>query len=237
MKEAGLILLQTIPATIDIDVFKTDLLKSFTEIMNVHDLHVWQLTGSKYVSTAHIIFEDYKIYCRIMDDVVNYFHEQGITIVTIQPEFLCDCNATKRAITSRTNENCLMPCKDKMCHPKICCMPETVLAGLDSCANSPNHSDICSTTQVLQLSEMSSVGISENDTVLSCSSLNEISLSSPTKFSQNDVNSSQLEEISRTGWIQQSGDSSSECFEFTEVAKSDECDKDIDNKTESVPKL
>lgn len=167
-----------------------------------------------------------------MDDVVNYFHEQGITIVTIQPEFLSDCH---NKITSRTNEYCLMPCKDKMCHPKICCMPETVLAGLDSCANSPAHSDICSTTQVLRLSEISSAVISENDTVLSCSSLNEISLSSPMKSVQDD--SSQNEEVSREELIQQSGDSSSECCDVGDVDKSHTRDRDIDVKTENVPRL
>lgn len=58
MKESCLILLQTIPDTIDIEQFKTDLMKSFTEIVSVHDLHIWQLTASKCVSTAHIIFKN-----------------------------------------------------------------------------------------------------------------------------------------------------------------------------------
>ena len=58
VKEACLILLQTIPNTIDIELFKADLLKSFDDIVNVHDLHIWQLTASKYVSTVHIIFQN-----------------------------------------------------------------------------------------------------------------------------------------------------------------------------------
>lgn len=207
--------------------------------MNVHDLHIWQLTGSKFVSTAHIIFEDHEIYCRIMDHVVNYFHEQGITIVTIQPEFLSDCSiAIKTKITSRTNEYCLMPCKDKMCHPKICCMPE--ISGLDSCANSPMHSENCSTTQVLRLSEISSAVMSENDTVLSCISLE---MSSPTKSSQDDtlskeLDSSQNEEINQRVLIQRVESSSeNECYECVEVTQRGECNKDIDVKTEDVPKL
>ena len=58
MKESGLILLQTIPNTIDIELFKTTLLTQFTDIVSVHDLHIWQLTASKYVSTVHIIFQN-----------------------------------------------------------------------------------------------------------------------------------------------------------------------------------
>lgn len=58
MKESCLILLQTIPGSIDIEVFKTDLLKTFDEIVSVHDLHIWQMTSSKYVSTVHILFHD-----------------------------------------------------------------------------------------------------------------------------------------------------------------------------------
>lgn len=56
MRESGLILLQTIPGTIDIAVFKEKLLHTFPTIYNVHDLHIWQLTAKKYVSTVHLIF-------------------------------------------------------------------------------------------------------------------------------------------------------------------------------------
>lgn len=58
VKESCLILLQTIPASIDIEVFKADLLKTFDDIVSVHDLHIWQMTSSKYVSTIHIHFHN-----------------------------------------------------------------------------------------------------------------------------------------------------------------------------------
>lgn len=57
VKESCLILLQTIPGSIDIDLFKADLLRNFESIVSVHDLHIWQLTASKYVSTVHITFQ------------------------------------------------------------------------------------------------------------------------------------------------------------------------------------
>lgn len=58
VKESGLILLQTIPNHINIDSLKRELLEAFPGIVNVHDLHVWQLTGQKIISTVHIIFLD-----------------------------------------------------------------------------------------------------------------------------------------------------------------------------------
>lgn len=58
VKESCLILLQTIPASIDIEVFKADLLKTFVDIVSVHDLHIWQMTTEKYVSTVHILFHN-----------------------------------------------------------------------------------------------------------------------------------------------------------------------------------
>lgn len=58
VKESCLILLQTIPDSIDIEVFKADLLKRFDDIVSVHDLHIWQMTSSKYVSTVHILFHN-----------------------------------------------------------------------------------------------------------------------------------------------------------------------------------
>ncbi|XP_058459052.1 calcium/manganese antiporter SLC30A10 isoform X2 [Malaya genurostris] len=48
MKESGMILLQTIPDTIDIDIFEKSLLGTFPDIVSVHDLHIWQLSSNKY---------------------------------------------------------------------------------------------------------------------------------------------------------------------------------------------
>uniref|UniRef100_U5EQ60 Putative integral to membrane n=1 Tax=Corethrella appendiculata TaxID=1370023 RepID=U5EQ60_9DIPT len=112
MKESGFILLQTIPDTIDIESFKKTLLESFKEIINVHDLHIWQLSASKYVSTAHIIFQNPNVYHKIHEDVINFFHEQGINIVTIQPEF---------TTTTLDGNSCLMKCREDACLLKHCC--------------------------------------------------------------------------------------------------------------------
>ncbi|XP_065078006.1 calcium/manganese antiporter SLC30A10 [Ochlerotatus camptorhynchus] len=123
MKESGMILLQTIPDTIDIDIFEQSLLKTFPDVSGVHDLHIWRLSGQQYVATAHIIFEDPKVYSVINDMLINFFHDQGISKVTIQPEF-----KTKLPVlpllappTATPGSSCLMQCRQEACLQKHCC--------------------------------------------------------------------------------------------------------------------
>uniref|UniRef100_A0A1L8DEB2 Putative zn2+ transporter znt1 n=1 Tax=Nyssomyia neivai TaxID=330878 RepID=A0A1L8DEB2_9DIPT len=120
MKESGLILLQTIPGSIDIENFKNTLLTTFPDIDSVHDLHIWQLTRSKYVSTAHVIFQDPKTYARVMEDVLAFFHNQGITIVTVQPEF----KEKSKSLERKSPANCLFGCRDNSCIDKYCCQSD-----------------------------------------------------------------------------------------------------------------
>lgn len=58
MKESCLILLQTMPHSMNIDLLKDDMLKKFPDVVNIHDFHVWQLTANKLISTIHIIFKN-----------------------------------------------------------------------------------------------------------------------------------------------------------------------------------
>ncbi|XP_055856495.1 zinc transporter 10 [Episyrphus balteatus] len=113
MKESCLILLQTIPASINIDIFEKNLETKFPEIISYHDLHIWQLTSNKFVSTVHIKFKSQQLYTKIIDDVRNFFIDQGITIVTIQPEF--------QDIISPDSIECLVQCNASDCITKVCC--------------------------------------------------------------------------------------------------------------------
>lgn len=125
MKESGLILLQTIPNHINIDSLKRELLEAFPGIVNVHDLHVWQLTGQKIISTVHIIFLDPMVYASITDQVTAFFVEMGITQVTIQPEF-------HKMGPNMKKTGCLINCHGEHCSYSQCCSKETFIE--DSCA-------------------------------------------------------------------------------------------------------
>lgn len=56
-----MILLQTIPDSVDIESLRNQLLKQFPGIVNIHDFHVWELTANKVISTVHIIFQNPKV--------------------------------------------------------------------------------------------------------------------------------------------------------------------------------
>ncbi|KAK4887629.1 hypothetical protein RN001_003900 [Aquatica leii] len=123
MKESCLILLQTIPDTINIESLRSQLLEHFPDIVNVHDLHIWQLTATKVISTAHIIFKNPHVYGSIMSSVTDFFQEYGITQVTIQPEFFAK-NDSAENIES-VELRCLMHCQSEGCKTSHCC-PEEV---------------------------------------------------------------------------------------------------------------
>lgn len=137
MKESGLILLQTIPASIDIEVFKAELTGSFKDIVNVHDLHIWQLTANKYICTAHIIFETPEDFSRVRKDVNDFFVQQGITHVTIQPEFITTIDGE---IVQKPGQTCLVQCRDKLCRVKHCCKANSLAPS--------SKSSLCPSTQV-----------------------------------------------------------------------------------------
>ncbi|KAL9900893.1 zinc transporter 77C isoform 1-T1 [Glossina fuscipes fuscipes] len=114
MKKACLILLQTIPDTIDMDNFERSLISKFPQIVSYHDLHIWQLSSHKYIATVHIVFQNSKLYNKTIDDVSAYFHEYSIAHVTIQPEF-------SNGKTPSSSTECLMHCTNPDCVDKVCC--------------------------------------------------------------------------------------------------------------------
>ncbi|XP_050299318.1 zinc transporter 1 [Anthonomus grandis grandis] len=121
MKESCMILLQTMPDTININTMKKELVNNFPDIINVHDFHIWQLTASKVISTVHIIFENPKIYRNIMEDIKEFFQENGVTQVTIQPEFFNRSISTESLISAKLPPMCLVSCQGEMCKLNHCC--------------------------------------------------------------------------------------------------------------------
>ncbi|XP_057661443.1 uncharacterized protein LOC130897001 isoform X1 [Diorhabda carinulata] len=120
MKESCLILLQTMPDTIDIESLKIELLNHFPDIVNIHDFHIWQLTANKVISTVHIIFQNPKAYKRLIEEVKEFFNDNGITHVTIQPEFFKK-NASLDSLNSKYAPNCLVTCLGEGCKDHHCC--------------------------------------------------------------------------------------------------------------------
>src|SRR5690606_14158121 len=96
-KSAGKILLQAVPGHINLEEVKDDLL-NLPGVEDVHELHIWQLSDSKMVSSVHVrvSFEGEgepagnitARYNAIDRAIRSCLHAYGIHSSTIQQEFV-----------------------------------------------------------------------------------------------------------------------------------------------------
>lgn len=112
LKESALILLQTVPKQINMDRLNERLLQ-LDGILAIHELHIWQLAGSRIIATAHIKCHDPTSYMEVAKRIKDFFHNEGIHATTIQPEFVT-FNAENR------DSQCELACRT-VCAPKQCC--------------------------------------------------------------------------------------------------------------------
>ncbi|XP_061481258.1 proton-coupled zinc antiporter SLC30A1 [Rhineura floridana] len=112
LKESALILLQTVPKQIDIRSLN-EKLRKLEDVEAVHELHVWQLAGSRIIGTAHIKCKDPESYMKVAKDIKEIFHDEGIHATTIQPEFTIV--GSDGAVSK-----CELPCRSQ-CALKQCC--------------------------------------------------------------------------------------------------------------------
>eukprot|EP00742_Colponemidia_sp_Colp-10_P002492 GILJ01002656.1.p1 GENE.GILJ01002656.1~~GILJ01002656.1.p1 ORF type:complete len:716 (-),score=73.49 GILJ01002656.1:117-2237(-) len=109
------ILLQGVPLEVDLGLLTEQLLK-VEGVLDIHDLHVWQLSGSKIVGSVHIVTRKTDDFSRISEAVKLVLHSNGVHSSTIQPEFV----HTQKQVTT-----CAEPVCDTGCEQNSCC------AGLD----------------------------------------------------------------------------------------------------------
>ncbi len=94
-KAASRILLQAVPAGINVDDIKADI-QELPGVLGCHHLHVWQLSDTKLVASLHIEVDyDFKgegssRYMALARAVRKCLHSYGIHSSTIQPEFCLD---------------------------------------------------------------------------------------------------------------------------------------------------
>lgn len=112
LKESALILLQTVPKQIDMHSLNLRL-RELEGVLAVHELHIWQLAGSRIIATAHIKCHDPASYMDVAKRIKAFFHDEGIHATTIQPEFVT-VNSESRASL------CELSCRTQ-CAPKFCC--------------------------------------------------------------------------------------------------------------------
>ncbi|XP_047429702.1 zinc transporter 1a [Mugil cephalus] len=112
LKESALILLQTVPKQINIPVLNERLL-GLDGVLAIHELHIWQLAGSRIIATAHIKCHDPTSYMDVAKRIKDFFHDEGIHATTIQPEFVTFNSESRDSL-------CELSCRTQ-CAPKLCC--------------------------------------------------------------------------------------------------------------------
>ncbi len=116
-RQSSMILLQSIPAEIDLKKIERQLQEKVDGIANVHELHVWQLSSNKYIATAHVLFHSMEDYTVQAQKIKSYLHDQGIHSTTIQPEFIEDYPSD-----AADGVVCKILCKpDSVCEAQKCC--------------------------------------------------------------------------------------------------------------------
>lgn len=88
MRESGRIFLEAAPAHVDPDVLG-DKLVTQRAVVEVHDLHVWQITSGQAALSAHVLVEpggDCHAVRRDLEHLLR--HEYGITHTTLQVDHL-----------------------------------------------------------------------------------------------------------------------------------------------------
>jgi cobalt-zinc-cadmium efflux system protein len=81
MRDSIRILMESTPPGINAGVLKEHLLESNSKIIDMHDLHVWEITTSMYCMTAHIIIEDMNVSeTKKLLDEINIFLEEKYNI-------------------------------------------------------------------------------------------------------------------------------------------------------------
>ncbi|CAF3131697.1 unnamed protein product [Rotaria socialis] len=116
LRESALVLLQTAPMHIEVADLQKRLVEQVPGVLAVHEFHVWQLSGSKIIASAHIRCHNLSEYMAVAEQVKDFFHTEGIHSTTIQPEFI-----DEEIITGTVSDKeCILECL-KDCSMNTCC--------------------------------------------------------------------------------------------------------------------
>lgn len=105
------------------------------------------------------------MYKTTINDVLNFFHEQGINIVTIQPEFTKLDDGTPCEVQKPLSDgmkSCLVACRQNDCEEKLCCAQ----------ASGSNESIELKSVHIEQVVSVKNVSVEELSDFTSAKSLN-----------------------------------------------------------------
>jgi len=89
MKESSLTLLQAVPTNVNLLNLKSNIMEKSRHIVEINNLHVWQLSSEKLVASVRVRFDDVLPWEKMMHLIIqveNCFYDEGIHVVTVHPE-------------------------------------------------------------------------------------------------------------------------------------------------------
>lgn len=91
MKKSYKILMEAVPEHLNLEDILKDLKTEFSQIKEVHDIHVWSLSSNDIYMSAHIVVDQATIreYDELLKQLELFFRKKGIDHITIQPETGC----------------------------------------------------------------------------------------------------------------------------------------------------
>jgi len=111
VKRLIVILLQSTPQSINTTSLREKIIQ-LNGIVNVHDLHVWQLVDDLIIASIHLICLKDVDYQDLVRKVKVIFHEYGIHSSAIQAEFIDNIS---NDYTYKCKEHCVPLCKEDWC--------------------------------------------------------------------------------------------------------------------------
>jgi len=114
------VLLQGSPMDIDTDLLTAELEETHSAVMEVHDLHLWELQPCRTVGSMHVVFNnefDSSGFPGVAASMKSLFHQHGIHSVAIQPEF--DNRADGGG--DDCQKQCRLSCEPTCESDNICC--------------------------------------------------------------------------------------------------------------------
>ncbi|GAB0493917.1 hypothetical protein MMPV_005204 [Pyropia vietnamensis] len=116
-KRSGDILLNGTPKGVNLQTLR-DSVMSINGVESMHDLHVWCLSDTKLIASAHIHTSESVDFESVAPSIKRAFHIAGIHSTTIQPE-----SKTIRDDTSNGEYDCQLRCAEESCEALACCEP------------------------------------------------------------------------------------------------------------------
>lgn len=97
VRSTAYILLQGVPSNIALGEVRKSILQ-VRGVLDLHELHVWQLSETKVVASVHISASREYDFMHVATQIQEALHHWGIHSTTIQPEYLTPGAALVRKV-------------------------------------------------------------------------------------------------------------------------------------------